>query len=98
MSKSERLVASIMLVFVGLLIWFGYNKGAEDLSVLLTVGGGIAFALVGAGNNDNNGLLCIALILVGSIFAFTSAGLLPAIALAVASILSAFACWLLTLS
>jgi hypothetical protein len=44
MLSSEKVVCSILAILVALLVWFGYSHGADNLSVLLTVAGGLVFA------------------------------------------------------
>ncbi len=90
MSNGEKIVASVLAILTGLLVWFGYGHGVDNLSVLLTVGGGIVLSMLGnSGNSENGMLICVVLIIVGALFALTGTGILVAGALLLAAI---FAC------
>lgn len=92
MSSGEKIVAGVLALLTVLLVWFGYSHGAENLPVLLTIGGGFVFAVLGNSGNSENGLLiCLVLILAGVVFAWTGAGFLAAGALLLGAIFSGVA-------
>lgn len=92
MSTEEKIVSGVLALLTVLLVWFGYSHGAENLPVLLTIGGGFVFAVLGnSGHSDNGLLICVVLILVGVIFAWTGAGLLVAGALLLGAIFAGIA-------
>lgn len=89
--NSTRICVCTLLVIVGLLVWGAYARGAENLAVLLAVGGGFGISFFADSNNDNGVLICVILALVGVVFAFAGAGFLAAGALFVAAIIAAAA-------
>ena len=92
MSTGEKIVSGVLTLLVGLLVWFGYSHGADNLSVLLTIGGAVVLSILGStGNSETGMLICVLLVLVGAIFAFTGAGFLVGVALVVGAVMSCIA-------
>ncbi len=84
------------VVVAGLLTWFAYRCGADNTSVLLTVGSGIALGWFSAGNSDVNSgcnlfVFWFIALLAGSAMAFGSGGIAPAVALFVGGVVALFA-------
>jgi hypothetical protein len=81
MDNVTKLVISVCAVATCLLTWGGYHCGADNLAVLLVIGGGVLLPFFGSHGNDTGALICFALAVVGLVFALTGAGFLAALAL-----------------
>ncbi len=77
----DRTITAVLVAFAALLTWGAYSAGADNLSVLLCIGGGIVGCLCAYGNNEDAALLCLLAWFVGLLFAFFGTGFLAALAL-----------------
>jgi len=88
--KANGIAITVCLILDVLCVWAGYHLGVDNLSVLLTVGGGIGLACAADGNGEGFALACFVLGIVGCIFAFAGVGFLAALALFGAFVVSIF--------
>ncbi len=78
----NKTIVIALLALVDLwLISVGYRNGADNLTVLLTIGGGFCLPLFGESNNEQAMLISFVAVVVGLIFALTSASFIAAVAL-----------------
>ena len=78
----KKLIVIALLAVADLwLISVGYRYGADNLTVLLTIGGGFCLPIFGESRNEQAMFISFVAIVVGLIFALTSAGIIAAVAL-----------------
>lgn len=86
----DRCTTTVIFLLAAALTWLGYHLGSDNLMVILTVGGGVGFAMFASAQQDNSMMFCLLLTIAGLLFTLFGAGILAALSLFVAAVLSAF--------
>ncbi len=87
----DRTITIVLLGIAGLLTFGAYCAGADNLSVLLCIGGAFVGTFCAYSSNEGGVMLCLLAWVVGMLFAFFGAGFLALLALFCGGIFTFFA-------